>query len=640
MDFVLSMVMSILDLPKIVLGTAIGSVVVIFVHLAFWWYSLSSIGDGLLSFGWGISRKSPALRGVVFSLLAILHFIALAIIMKWMMQHKHEIIAGYVSLIMLRHTFLLAICASSDTRDPMDKRRKIQSDGNPESMQESARDSDLHVRKPAYTFNDVHGMVALKQQLLDAVDKHKSKERANGILLTGDPGNGKTFIAEALAGELGWKFMPISIGDIGSRWIGQTSEQLKAVFDSAARNTPVVLFFDECDSMLTDRGNMMGGGSAGQDQLNTANTFLTGIVDIRRQKNVIVIAASNYLDQLDSAAIRDGRFDFKIEIPNPDKEARRGLLQQFAKGVSFDSDVLERLSKRWEGFSVARMIAVSKRISEEAKAQGRKSVDVQQAMAALRKVQGSMGDMVAEDVPTLRDGKLHFDAGQLKRLDGLARRLENIEEVERLGGQAPKGVLFYGPPGTGKTAVAKSLAKTSGWAFLATSGAALLKDSDEFKRILRKARDLRPTIIFIDEADDVLRDRKINQYGTAVTNLMLAEMDGTGSLNDIMFIAATNHPDTLDPAMIRSGRFGEHYEFKAPEDDTVLKMVTEWINAKKTGTPFHDDFTPDAVTARLSGMSPSDIKGKLQAAVDYGVGRMMIHDGIAKVTLADLEVVL
>lgn len=491
-------------------------------------------------------------------------------------------------------------------------------------------------RKPAFTFKDVQGMAALKVKLLDAVNDNKMAQK-NGILLTGDPGNGKTFIAEALAGELKWGFMPITIADIESRWVGQSTEQLKAVFDAATRSAPLVLFFDECDSMLRDRASMMGGNN--DESLKKANTFLTGIVDIRRQKNIIVIAASNYPDQLDNAATRDGRFDFKINIPNPDMEARQGLLEKFTSGLEFEKDVLERLVRRWEGFSVARIRSIAEKIAKNARAHGRKSVSMQDAMVALRDVQGSLGGTVPEETPTLRDGKLHFDSRQREKLLTLAMRMENIDEVERLGGQVPKGVLFFGPPGTGKTAVAKSLAKTSGWAFLATSGNELLNNNEAFAQLLRKARDLRPCIIFMDEADDVLGDRATNRYGTTVTNRILAEMDGVGQLHDVMFIAATNHPDKLDAAVVRGGRFSEHYEFKKPEDDTVLTMVREWINGKKENTPFHEEFTPEAVAEVLHGLSPSDIKDRLQQAVNAGVGRILSGEGTDKITVEDLKAV-
>jgi transitional endoplasmic reticulum ATPase len=440
--------------------------------------------------------------------------------------------------------------------------------------------------------------------------------------------------------------MPISIGDIKSKWMGQTTEQLQAAFDAAKRNGRVVLFFDECDSMLGNREGMIeSGGGAATDMLGTTNAFLTNIVDIRRYKGVIVIAATNYPDNLDPAAIREGRFDFRIHIPNPDPEARRGLLEKFSKDKEWQpmipENVMERLVRRWEGFSVSRIRRIAEIILKNAKAQGRKEVSLGDAFLALRQVQGSTGDQLKEDTPTLKDGKLHFDPEMKAKLINLASRLENIDEVERLGGTVPKGAIFWGPPGTGKTAVAMSLAKTSGWAFLATTGSDLLVDNGTgIDKIIKKARDLRPCIVFIDEAEEALGDRKRSNYGSIVTNKLLAVTDGTKALHDVLFIAATNHPDDLDKAITRGGRFSEHFGFKEPEENTVLLMVREWISSKRGTTPFHDEFTAESVSQHLKGKAPSDIKEALQQAVNTGVGRIMSGDGEEAIMLKDLHAVL
>jgi transitional endoplasmic reticulum ATPase len=470
---------------------------------------------------------------------------------------------------------------------------------------------------PSIQFANVSGMADLKAKLMDAFNIHK-KEGKNGILFSGDPGNGKTFIAEAFAGEIGWKFLTITGADITSKWVGQSTEQLAAAFRAAKRDAPVVLFFDEVDSILKDRGSMSGNNA---EEVKLVNTFLTEVVNMRRIKGVLVIAATNYPEQLDRAAIREGRFDFKIEIDNPDMEARLGLMRQFiGKGMSFEPGVEERIARRWEGFSVSRIRSVMEQLTRNLKDDKQKTASLRAVMAALREVQGSAGTKLLEGTKGLRE--LHFDDEQRTNLLSLASRLENIDEVEAMGGTVPKGVLFEGPPGTGKTAVAKALAKDSGWAFLSTSAQALLSEPDELDHIVKKAMDLRPCIVFIDEADDLLQDRSTNAWGKAATNKLLALMDGNTALHDILFIAATNFADTLDAAAVRGGRFSERFEFKKPDENTVVMLVRQFMTEKSTAK-FASDFTPEAVAEILTGHSPADIKDILQKAINAAVGRKL-----------------
>lgn len=486
--------------------------------------------------------------------------------------------------------------------------------------------NDFPILRPKFTFKNVHGMAELKKQLTENFEENKRAGK-NGFLFFGEPGNGKTFIAEAFAGEIGYAFMPVTIGDVKSKWTGQTTEQIIKAFRVAAQAGKCVLFLDEVDSLIKDRST--GSGNAEDGQIT--NAFLTEIVNLRRTK-VIVVAATNYPDMLDRAAIREGRFDFKITIDNPDMEARFGLLNQFSGRVNFSVGTVNRLAKRWEGFSVSRIREIAERIERKAREQHVREVDTKFAMSVLRDIQGSLGFKLPEDTKSLSE--LHFDEKDRARLISLASRMENIEEVEAMGGTLPKGVLFFGPPGTGKTAVAKALAKTSGWAYLPTSGQALLSDPGEVDKLVSKARDLRPCIVFIDEADDILQDRASNPYGKASTNKLLALMDGSIPLHDVMFVAATNFVDAMDAAAVRGGRFSEQYEFKKPEANTIEALVREWMSGKPN-VAF--GFTPEIAAGMLAGFAPSDIRDVLQRTVNLVVGRKLSgQSGDARVELSDL----
>src|SRR5690606_12081671 len=282
-----------------------------------------------------------------------------------------------------------------------------------------------------------------------------------------------------------------SVADVVSRWVNQTPELVAQVFHDAAAQAPCVLFLDEVDSLIVDRSQIQRGDS---EEAKTTNAFLTEIVNARR-KQIVVVAATNHLDKLDPAAIREGRFDFKIEVPAPDFEARREILTRTANehGRPLMQGALETAAQRWEGFSVARIRAVAE---EAARSTTRDRLEYPDLKRALRTVQGRAGKL-PPNTPHLED--LSFPHEQREALEGLATRLESIEEIEARGGKVPAGVLFYGPPGTGKTATARALAKTSGWAFLSVAGNELLGDPDRIDKLVREARDIRPVIIFIDE---------------------------------------------------------------------------------------------------------------------------------------------
>jgi len=489
--------------------------------------------------------------------------------------------------------------------------------------------------KPKITFQNVSGMMPVKAKLLEFAQEHKRTGR-NGGLLSGDPGNGKTMMAEALAGQMGYRYMPVNMGDFGSKWMGQTGEQLQSIFAQAKNSVPCVLFFDEADSFLTKRSNMMN-DAAGLDLLKTANIFLTNINNMQGNKGVLVLIATNFKDDLDEAGTRDGRFSMKIEIGNPDKEARKGLILKFASDVTFEKGVLDRLVRRWEGFSVARIKAAAEMMYKQSKKTGKTVLNSDDAMVALREVQGSLGYSLPEDAMYIKD--MRFNEDDRKKLMSLAFRMKNIDKIEELGGKLPKGVLLSGPPGTGKTAAAKALAKTSGWAFLSTSGEELVKSQKAMDKMITSARDLRPCIVFIDECDTLLQLRQNNPYGSDATNKMLAILDGVVPLHDVVFVAATNFAETLDSAAVRGGRFSETFVFRLPEQEVVLKLVNDWMTSKK-GTPFSAEFTADAVSNLLYGLAPADIQDKMQQAVNAAVGRIVSRDGREEVILEDLLAIL
>nr|WP_294865283.1 AAA family ATPase [uncultured Pseudogulbenkiania sp.] len=490
-------------------------------------------------------------------------------------------------------------------------------------------------RPPALSFEDVVGMDEVKARLLAAgqevMAKPAGKAGRNGILLHGEPGNGKTLFAEALAGQLQLAFLPVSIGDVASKWVNQTTEQVKKVFADAKAQAPCLLFLDEIDSLIKERGV---GHDSEADRV--VNTVLTELVNLRRYK-VVVMAATNHLDRLDVAAVREGRFDYKIEIPSPDEEARLAILRQALTkargGLALDERAVARAASRWVGFSAARLTAIGLETPAALQRLGASTVSFEVLLQALRAVQGRAAQ-VPEHTPTL--AQLHLSPAQREQLTGLANRMIHLHQVEELGGQVPRGVLFHGAPGTGKTLTARALARSTGWAFIEVPAAELVQDSGRMAALLRKAADLRPCILFLDEADEVLGDRRFAAAPYAsVTNALLTAMDGAGGqIRDVLFIAATNHPEQLDAAALRGGRFSEKVAFDLPALPQIEAMVEEWQH--RLPLPSAHGVDSRQIAQQLAGLAQANIMAILQGALDQAASRTVVQ-GRGALEMRDIE---
>jgi transitional endoplasmic reticulum ATPase len=469
-------------------------------------------------------------------------------------------------------------------------------------------------------FSGIIGMAELKKELLDRATgalKRGGDEVGNGILLDGEPGNGKTFIIQALARELDLPLKVVTPGDVTSQWIGRGTERVKAVFDEvrafARTQGPCVLFFDEIESIAARRG----ASNQSEEHGKLIGTFLTEMVSLRGQ-GILLVAATNLKDQIDEGVLREGRLDFKITVPPPDYEGRLGLLQGgFAKhtpGTEIDPVLIEALARRWEGFSVKRLLAVTEAAKDYVAANKVRRLDYPAILQILRKVQGGQG-RVPEDTKPLSEMILADE--QRRQLQRLAAQLRNAFEFESKGGALPSGVLLYGPPGTGKTAVTRSLAKECEWAFLKTTGTDLMTKPSLLDDIVRQAKNLRPCIVFIDEAENLLADR--GNYGpNDLQNKLLAAIDGAGGkVHDVIWLAATNYPDRLDDAVTRGGRFTLKIGLQPPDGPQMEAFAVQFLTRKgwSFGTP------SNRAAELLDGKSIADAQAILQEAINIAISR-------------------
>nr|WP_225914010.1 ATP-dependent zinc metalloprotease FtsH [Leptolyngbya ohadii] len=216
--------------------------------------------------------------------------------------------------------------------------------------------------KTGVMFDDVAGIEEAKEELQEVVTFLKKPERftavgakiPKGVLLVGPPGTGKTLLAKAIAGEAGVPFFSISGSEFVEMFVGVGASRVRDLFKKAKENAPCIIFIDEIDAVGRQRGAGIGGGNDEREQ--TLNQLLTEMDGFEGNTGIIIIAATNRPDVLDSALLRPGRFDRQVSVDLPSYKGRLGILEVHARNKKLDSDVsLEAIARRTPGFSGAEL---------------------------------------------------------------------------------------------------------------------------------------------------------------------------------------------------------------------------------------------------------------------------------------------
>ncbi|MDR0439322.1 MAG: CDC48 family AAA ATPase [Methanocalculaceae archaeon] len=426
-----------------------------------------------------------------------------------------------------------------------------------------------------------------------------------GVLLYGPPGTGKTLIAKAVANESGAHFISIAGPEIISKYYGESEQRLREVFEEAEANSPAIIFIDELDSIAPRREDV-----SGEVERRVVAQLLTMMDGITDRGQVVVVGATNRPDAIDPALRRPGRFDREIEIGVPSEIDRQEILQIHTRGMPFEGaaqikelklrgkekrieiaetkynhrreKLIAWLASQSRGFVGADLAALAREAAIRALRRQMHVIDLDidripdKILRTLEVTTNDFAEASREIMPSaMREIFIESVGIRWTDVGGCETALIEVREAveypftrkesfARLGISPPKGILFYGPPGTGKTLIAKAVANESGANFIAIKGPQLLskwvgESERAVREIFRKARQVAPAIIFFDEIDSLTPARSIGDDGNHVVknvlNQILTEMDGIEPLNDVVILAASNRPDIIDPALLRSGRF-------------------------------------------------------------------------------------
>ncbi len=214
--------------------------------------------------------------------------------------------------------------------------------------------------KTGVMFDDVAGIEEAKEELQEVVTFLKQPEKftavgariPKGVLLVGPPGTGKTLLAKAIAGEAAVPFFSISGSEFVEMFVGVGASRVRDLFKKAKENAPCIIFIDEIDAVGRQRGAGIGGGNDEREQ--TLNQLLTEMDGFEGNTGIIIIAATNRPDVLDSALLRPGRFDRQVMVDAPDVKGRLEVLGVHARNKKLDPSVsLETIARRTPGFTGA-----------------------------------------------------------------------------------------------------------------------------------------------------------------------------------------------------------------------------------------------------------------------------------------------
>ena len=438
------------------------------------------------------------------------------------------------------------------------------------------------------TLRELRELVELPLKRPELLDR-MGLEPARGILLVGPPGTGKTLTARTIAADLQVNYIAIAGPEIMGKYYGEAETKLRSVFEKAAAAAPCIIFIDEIDSLAPDRSKVEG-----EVEKRIVAQLLTLMDGFAHTDGVMVLAATNRPDHLDPALRRPGRFDREIQYRVPDRSGRLEILQILTQSMPLSSEVnLDSIADLAVGMVGADLKAVTQKAAYIGLRRQVPSlsdampddlfVTQEDFLLALREIKPSVLRSVEVESPNIA----WDDIGGLEDIKQTLQ--ESVEGAllypdlyAKTGARAPRGVLLWGPPGTGKTLLAKAIASQAKANFIAINGPELMSRwvgsaEQSVRELFHKARQASPCVVFIDEIDTLApaRGKFSGDSGVSdrVVGQLLTELDGLQDSGTVILVAATNRPDAIDPALLRSGRLDLQLKVDLPDGQSRLSIL-------------------------------------------------------------------